>query len=131
MSFASDVAKFGNKVNTRMDVVVRKITFDLTSSIVLKTPVDTGLARSNWQVGIGSRPSGTRATLDKSGGSSITEAAQVTASIKAGGVCYIVNNLPYIMALEYGHSKQASAGMARISVARFQAIANAAVRSVQ
>ena len=131
MTFASDVAKFASKVNTRMDVVVRKITFDLTSSIVLKTPVDTGLARSNWQVGIGSRPSGTQATLDKSGQSSITEAGQVTASLKAGGVCYIVNNLPYIMALEFGHSKQAAAGMARISVARFQAIADVAVRSVQ
>ena len=133
MGFAEDIKRFTEKTNVKMDTVVRKITFDLTSAIVLKTPVDTGLARSNWQVGIGTRPTGTRATLDKTGSVSIAEAAQVTADLKAGSVCFIVNNLPYIMALEYGSSEQARnpEGMARISVARFQAIADAAVRSVQ
>ena len=43
---------------------------------------------------------------------------------------YITNNLPYIMRLEFGYSKQAPAGMARITVDRFQTIVNRVVGSL-
>jgi hypothetical protein len=42
-----------------------------------------------------------------------------------------VNNLPYGIALEYGHSKQAPSGMIRVTLARFQQIVDEAIRNNQ
>jgi hypothetical protein len=42
-----------------------------------------------------------------------------------------VNNLPYAVPLEYGHSKQAPGGMVRITLARFQQIVDEAIRNNQ
>ena len=49
----------------------------------------------------------------------------------AGQVAFIVNNLPYAIPLEYGHSTQAPNGMVRITVERFQQIVDAAARNNQ
>ncbi len=42
-----------------------------------------------------------------------------------------MNNLPYAIALEYGHSDQAPGGMVRITQARFQQIVEEAIRNNQ
>ena len=130
MTFEADVAKFARKVNARMDQVVRKVVIDMTADIVRMTPVDTGHARSNYFWGV-QRVSAVDPTQDKRGGASITRAAEFSMGLRAGGVVYLTNNLPYIMALEYGSSKQAPAGMARVTVARFQRIVNAAVAGLR
>ena len=58
-------------------------------------------------------------------------AACVTAiaPAKFGATIYLVNNLPYAVRLEYGWSKQAPAGMVRITAAEFQSIVDDAARS--
>lgn len=118
-NFASQIAAFGNKCGIRMDQVVRKVVLDLGRELVTRTPVDTGMARSNWFFGF-DRISSVDSTRSKNGAPSLARAAAFTSGLKAGTVCYITNNLPYIMRLEFGYSKQAPAGMARITVARFQ-----------
>lgn len=139
-SFAADVRKFAHQTGISLDVVVRKVTFDLHAEIVRLTPVDTGMARTNWQIGLNSRPTGTiiEAVDRGAGRKGSSRAALVVASreagkvnqIRAGGINYIVNNMPYIMRLEYGSSRQAPQGMARRTVATFQAIVNRVVRGV-
>lgn len=131
MSFASDLANFRRKTGLKADTVCRKVLLDLTTDIVRATPVDTGYARSNWQVSIGSPASGLVVTKDKSGGFAITAALPAVQAFGAGKVAYLANNAPYIMALEYGSSKQAPSGMARIAVTKWQAIVNKAVGGVQ
>lgn len=138
MTFAVDIKKFAEKCGKNADVAVRKVCLDLTSSIILKTPVDTGRARANWQTSIGTPAvgvinyegdagSGTQAP-NSSGGSVRAIASSLDAVAKAtGNIFWITNNLPYIASLEYGlynagpntiggFSKQAPNGMVRISI---------------
>lgn len=129
-NFALDITKFAEKAGANANAVVSKICLDLTSSIVLKTPVDTGRARANWQTSIGQPSSGTLASVDPSGINSIRR-AEADAKSAAGKVFWITNNLPYISVLEYGlypagpktvggFSKQAPNGMVRISINEIQ-----------
>lgn len=60
-----------------------------------RTPIDTGNARSGWD----RFPPGTS---------------------QPGTTQWIFNNVDYIVALEYGHSRQAPEGMARITAAEMQ-----------
>ena len=52
-------------------------------------------------------------------------------AVKAGGVEYITNNLPYAERLEYGYSQQAPAGMVRVTAARFRELLARAARGVR
>lgn len=70
------------------------------------TPVDTGHARANWVPSVGQPYDGEHgpavAALDAA------EGAAAVLSFKLGdGALYITNNVPYLNALNYGHSKQA------------------------
>src|SRR4029077_9320488 len=96
MNFSLQIADFVKTVKAREDIVVRKLGLDILSSIVGKTPVDTGRARGNWQVGLNGPVTGQLARLDKSGSVSIAAGNQVLSHAKAGGVIYITNNVPYI-----------------------------------
>lgn len=125
--FSDQIRSFTLKCGIITDQAVRKIVLDLFARVVMKSPVDTGMLRANWQIGIDSRPQGQLA------GGSDSQASKAS-GIKAGGHVYIVNNMPYAMTVELGlyknffkvptakvtaegFSKQAPAGMARISVA--------------
>ena len=104
----SNAGKLLKKVATRVDQVV-----------VTETPVDTGRARSNWQVEVGSTPGATREPYNPGEGGS-TGAANAQAAIdqgkaaiatyKTGDEIHITNNLSYIGRLNEGHSAQAPAG---------------------
>lgn len=77
-----------------------------------------GHARKNWQVRIGSRVVSEKPGTDKSGQTAIDTGINVAASIRKPTVAYIINPLPYMDALEHGHSRQAPQGMVRQTVAR-------------
>ena len=129
MTFAADLQRFRAKVGDRCDRLIRKVVFDMTKEIVRMTPVRTGAAKSNWFWGV-YRVSDTDATASKSGAPSIKRASDFASTVRAGGVVYLTNNLPYIMALEFGSSQQAPAGMVRVTVAKWQAIVDRAARSL-
>ena len=101
----------------RYDEVIRGTLLDLSKRIILRTPVDTGRARGNWQVSYNAPESGVLQRDDLSGQGTIAEVAQQT-QIAGGNVWYLTNNLPYIQRLEFeGWSDQAPSGMVRISLA--------------
>ena len=110
------------KTEQKMDLAVRKIALELFSRVILKSPVDTGRFRANWQVAIGSVPDGTLSLEDKGGTATISKATATTAGVKAGDVIYLVNNLPYAQRLEDGYSGQAPAGMVGLTVQEFQQV---------
>ncbi len=131
-TFTVNIEKFIQKTNIEADKVVRKVCFDLMSGVVLKTPVDTGRARANWQASIDTPATGT-ISFDGDAGSntqtpapSASSAAAIGKALGAvnkatGRVFWLVNNLPYISRLEYGAwSKQAPHGMVRITIAEIQ-----------
>lgn len=129
-NFALDIQRFVDKAKGNVDLVVRKVSLDLFFRVIEKSPVDTGRFKSNWQVSINSIPQGTLATFDKSGASSLARVRAASVGFAAGQIIYLVNNLEYARALEYGHSKQAPAGMVRLSVMEYGAVVTKAAGEV-
>ena len=116
MSLELDIRRFAEKAGANAQQKVQKICLDLLSGIVLKTPVDTGRARGNWQASIGNPRTDTIETTDPGGGKTITDGIEATGQAY-GNVFWITNTLPYIYRLEYeGWSKQAPMGMARLTI---------------
>ncbi len=135
-SFSADLTIFAQKAGADVDVAVRKIAFDVFSRVIMRTPVDTGRARGNWQLGFDIMPTG---TVEKTDPGSVNQAGQGSSATKQDVQnlvltasftqrIYLVNNLPYIGVLEYGRedgrpgSRQAPNGMVRVTVSEFQDI---------
>lgn len=136
MSFALDIQKFAKKCVTRSDMVVRKVVLDIGRSLVEKTPVGNpdlwqnpdnkpegyigGHARANWSHSIGAQVIKEFDVVDATGNAS-NERIASSLPINAGGqVHYIQNSVPYIEALEEGHSSQAPNGMVALTETEFQ-----------
>lgn len=131
MGFADDVSAFVRKTETKIETAHRKIALDAFTRVVLRTPVDEGRARGNWQVAIGNVPTGTLELDDKEGTVVIGRIQAETLNLKAGDSIYLINNLPYILPLELGHSSQAPAGMVRLTVQEFEPIVAAIARELR
>ena len=144
MSFTDQLRSFGRNTGIKFDKVLQNVSIDMTTEMVGMTPVGDptfwihaappgytgGHLRSNYFWGT-KRVTDVDPSTDKTGAPSIARALTFSSSVKAGGVIYLTNNLPYAMAIEYGHSqRQAPAGMARVTVAKWQGIVNAAVRAL-
>lgn len=129
-SFTLDIQRFVDKAKGNLDLVVRKVSLDLFKRVIMKSPVDTGRFKGNWQVAIGSIPAGVLEVNDKDGTATISRVTAEAMNLRAGETIYLVNNLDYARALEYGHSKQAPAGMVRLSVAEYGAVVRNAAGEV-
>ncbi|MBW7990041.1 MAG: hypothetical protein FVQ84_08510 [Planctomycetes bacterium] len=128
--FKAGAAEFSKTVVPVEFVSFQKlVAFDLLERLVLKTAVDLGGARGNWQLTIGTPASGTtgrvgggaeaeadRGTEGKAGADAINAASAVLASLKPFQTVYITNNLKYIEPLEKGSSSQSPEGMIAVSL---------------
>lgn len=103
---------------------VRALALEVTKRIVLRTPVDIGRARGNWNVGIGNPDRTTGNGTDKNGSATIARGAAVIKAADMEQAFFITNSLPYIVPLEDGHSKQAPAGMVKLTIAELQPLAS-------
>jgi len=93
----------------------KKIVLDVLGRIVSKTPVDTGLARSNWQLNVGN-PGYTELPL-RSEEEQTSDNISELAKMQPFQTSYINNNVEYISYLEDGSSDKAPNGMVAISLA--------------
>ena len=110
----------------------RGVAIEMFSRIIMRTPVDTGRLRGNWQASLDSPMRQSRDVKDASGsvnpvGAGDSKAKSEMIRIVAGSglanAVYLVNNLPYAGRIEYGYSKrQAPKGMVRLTIAEFQDI---------
>lgn len=107
------------KAKGDLATVVRKATLDAFTRVVLKSPVDTGRFRANWNFSVGAPDYSVTPSTNQARGQ--TEAAKALA-MQVGTIAYLSNGLPYARRLENGWSKQAPAGMVRTTVAEFNAI---------
>lgn len=119
-SFAADLRKFADLTKQSLDATCRVVAIKWFSSTVQSTPVDTGRLRGNWIVSADTPIVSELARLDKS--AAIVTGEIVTTVKGVGHVNYMTNNLPYAQKIEYGGSKQATAGMVRVNFARIRAI---------
>ena len=122
MGFKQDFAKMLERAAGREDQLVRALALGLGAAIVQKSPVDSGRFRANWQYGAGKINFSADAPEDRTGSSSIGKIAMGLQGWKRGESIFVTNSLPYAKRLEYdAWSKQATAGMVRISVMEFKA----------
>ena len=136
MSFALDIQKFAQHCIDNADLVVRKTVLDVGKSLVERTPVGNpdlwqnpdnkpdgyvgGHARANWSHSIGALVNQEFKEIDATGGASIDRIISSVPVKAAGEVHYIQNSLPYMQALEDGHSTQAPAGIVAVTEVEFQ-----------
>ncbi|KIF56234.1 hypothetical protein [Pseudomonas fluorescens] len=90
-----------------------------------------GRFRANWHLSIGVVENVTFDEVDPSGTETIAALVAAISDFTAGQMVYLINNLPYAIPLEFGHSTQAPSGMVRVTVARFQQIVQEAIRNNQ
>lgn len=106
-----DLKNYANAKGEQIDTVRKNIAMTAYTSISARTPVDTGRARGNWQIGINKDP---QDQLERKGFGSNEELPKLKLA-KADDTIYISNNLPYINRLEYGSSKQSPNGMVGVT----------------
>jgi hypothetical protein len=143
-SFSISLEKFAIKTESAAVVACQKIAMEVWGRVIMKSPVGDpskwnadfvaagttlgwfdknyvgGRFRANWGCQVGSPYAGTVDTVDKAGGATVAKANMTTAQWNGRVSIFLVNNLPYSLALENGHSKQAPSGMVRITVAEMQ-----------
>ncbi|WP_085599769.1 MULTISPECIES: hypothetical protein [unclassified Pseudomonas] len=90
-----------------------------------------GRFRGNWQFSIDTPAEGVLDQIDPSGNVTLAKLKLQVEQLTIGQTAYIVNNLPYGIPLEYGHSKLAPHGMIRVTLSRFQQIVDEAIRKHQ
>jgi hypothetical protein len=157
--FLADLSRFVAASKGAFDEVVRQVLFDFSRAIVMRTPVDTGRLRANWQFGAGHIPTGEIDDVDPAsglGGPTEDRLATGARSALAGTIHYIVNNLPYAATIEYGqypnppkgggrkdktgahvtrsaggYSTQAPQGMVRITVVEYKQFLEQGVQKVK
>lgn len=128
--FRRQFAAFVAKTKGDQELIVRSVTLRIFTALVVRSPVDTGRFRGNWQLQYRIPPS-TLDVFDKSGAATIAGIMLPLSGFRAGDTIYMVNNLPYAVPLEYGHSKQAPAGMVRLTVTEFDQFLTRAVGEVK
>jgi len=108
----------------------KTIAMRVLRGVIKLTPVDTGRARANWQVGVDKRPvSIVPPPIDIADDANINEKTLAEDTFKKGSnelevltvlrqVVWIVNNVPYASELEHGSSQQNPEGMVRKTMAR-------------
>lgn len=130
--FSIPLAQFAEKVKSDLNTVVQKSTQQVFDAVLKKSPVDTGRFRANWNV---SKDAVNAATTDSTSQARGEAEVAKALTLEAGGVVYMANGLPYARALEYGlypnppkkptgktvggFSKQAPAGMVRLTAQEF------------
>lgn len=112
MSFSADIANYAQKTGLSIDKAVVSVCAQATTSIIKRTPIDTGRARGNWYPSIDMVSSETSET--RTSGEAIASGI-ATAQKASGHIFNLTNNLPYINGLEMGNSKQAPLGMVRLT----------------
>lgn len=120
--FGLQLRGFVNKTNKNIDNVRRGVALRLFKAIILDTPVLTGRLRANWRCSIDEPDTTTTSSVDRTGASSINEAARIIASSGMLDTVILTNSLPYAARIEYdgwSHTK-APEGMVRLNVARFE-----------
>ena len=115
--WSQDIVTLAKRTNTNLDTAIRKASLDLFRRVVLKSPIDSGRFRANWNFSVGAADyTTTESTVQGRG----MQEAMRAAAVPSGGVVCLSNGLPYARRLEYGYSKQAPYGMVRYSVLEYR-----------
>ncbi len=114
--FARRIARRARQVETGASRTVRRVALAINQSVIFATPVLTGHARANWQIGIESPVTDEIDEEDKSGQTTIIRNESVIQTSKPRKSIILSNNVPYIHVLNEGSSAQAPEQFVQIAV---------------
>jgi len=144
-TFTASLAAFAKKAPEQVRVVVRKVSIDLLTATVMRTPVGNpdlwkskppkgyvgGRLRANWNVSLVAPDTSTTDAIDKDGSATVNRGSAEIGQADGVKDIFIMNSQPYALPIEYGHSGvRAPAGMVRVSVAEFQTFVDQAAASL-
>lgn len=131
MGFASDLNKLCKRAGDKADLLVRKVAMDLGGQMIEKSPVDTGRFKNNWQTSLGGLNKSTSAGADASASQAVGALHAAVGAWNPGQTIFISNSLPYAQRLEMGWSKQAPAGIVRLTVQNYAEAVRKAAQEVR
>jgi len=117
-----------NSLKDFLNQLIKAIVLDIVANLKKApqeggTPVDTGWARANWVPKIAAAHEGVVGSRDAAEAGNINEGVSQSgvASVAAGyktpqGPVHITNNVPYIVYLNEGSSKQAPSGFVQAAI---------------
>lgn len=121
------LGRWSKATEAKIELVVRKATFDAFGAAVRRSPVDTGRFRANWNV---SYNNVNVATSEATSATRADAELRKALSFPVGGVTYLTNSLPYALRLEQGWSRQAPGGMVRLTAIEWSQKLAAAIKSL-
>lgn len=121
------------KSKDKTELFFKKLTTQISAEIIQMTPVDKGQLHWNWFVGNGLINGNTEPHTGNDKGSASSRNESLINSINVNGqIIYVTNALPYAHRIEYeGWSRQAPAGMVRVTLARMNAISRGVALEVK
>lgn len=132
MSFSSQVISAKKKMMQKTNLAYRKIFFDVSSLVVIRTPVQDGFLRGGWQPSKAFAIKSDNNIADKSGSATISNIGNVQSDATIHDDLYMTNNKPYAYRVEFlGHSQQRAEGMMRSTVDEYQQIVKKVARSLR
>lgn len=125
--FANRMSRISVEVEGGVERAVKDCAVAVTCAVIHATPVDTGRARSNWTAELDQAfqnlfpahvpgEKGSTATANAEIAIEKAEAVIEQFDIGKNGSIHISNSLPYIGALNDGHSAQAPADFVKLAV---------------
>jgi len=132
-TFAAQIAAFGTKAKEKQIQALKKVSFEMFGRVIMRSPVDKGRFRGNWQATIGQPAAGEVDVVDEgpvNAGGSLSGSGEAVANMAVVVLgadnpthFYLTNTLPYAAKLEYKqHSDQAPAGMVRVTASEFAGV---------
>jgi hypothetical protein len=136
--FAATLREFAKATNRTMTQTLTGAVLELGTRMVVKSPVDTGRFRGQWQIGDGGPDTRTDSPFDKKplgsppGPETFARWQDQLEGVLPGTVIYITNSLPYARRLEYGYSqRQAPTGVVRVTITEWQQIVETAIKKAK
>lgn len=118
--FNISLEKAATKIRGDMNKFYKQVCMEVLKRIVLRTPVQTGRARGNWQLEIGRPASG---ILDVEGSKgemtdlSVNSGISKLRDIPPFSIVHVTNNVEYLFYLEYDRrSPQHPEGMVEVTL---------------
>lgn len=111
LDFELAIDRFADLGDEEFLKLTRAVNLQALRGLVLRTPVDTGRARGNWQTTVRQPAAGEVERADKGGGEAVADGANLVSRLELFEDTWLTNNVPYILALEDGSSQQAPSGM--------------------
>lgn len=127
--FAATIDAWAAESGDRLERIWKASSQQLGSIANNGVPVDTGFARASFQASTESMPAIDPNATNK-GGAAVSGFGDISATIAGatlGQTLYLGWTAAYILPLEYGHSKQAPQGFARIAAAQWPTIVSSVV----